>query len=193
MRRAGFRLLSIFGTAVVVTATVVAMSAPVSASAGTVRPGDRVPRGIAGTAGSRHAAAAATDPQLHYQGGPNGVIQGVPRVYIVYWGKQWGTANTDASGDLTFTGDKAGMAHYQQEFYKGVGTGGESWSAVMTQYCDGVAKGATSCPASNPEHIGLAVGTLAGVWYDNSVSAPSTASDNDIANEAVSAAQHFGN
>jgi serine protease len=36
-------------------------------------------------------------------------------------------------------------------------------------------------------------GALAGVWYDNSAASPSAATGNQLAQEAVKAAQHFGN
>jgi serine protease len=65
----------------------------------------------------------------------------------------------------------------------------------MTQYCDGpnVAKGATSCPSTAP-HIGYPTGgAFAGIWYDNSVSSPSSATAAQLAQEAVKAAAHFGN
>ena len=166
------------------------------------RPGrfDRVPRGMMppkGAGGAVTPAASATSSVLQYQGGgpSNGraVIEGRPRVYIVYWGSQWGTQSTDSNGDYTFSNDPQRMAPYQQEFFKGLGTNGETWSRVMTQYCDGVAQGETSCP-SNAPHVGYAVGgTLAGVWYDNSVPAPGKASGQQIAAEAINAAVHFGN
>jgi hypothetical protein len=45
-------------------------------------------------------------PLSYGGGGPvNGraVIQGRPRVYIVYWGSQRGTETTDSQGDYTFS------------------------------------------------------------------------------------------
>jgi serine protease len=65
----------------------------------------------------------------------------------------------------------------------------------MTQYCDGplVTPGATSCPAE-AAHIGYPTGgALAGIWYDNSVLSPAQATGNQLAQEAVAAAAHFGN
>jgi hypothetical protein len=136
-----------------------------------------------------------TDSQLTFRGGGpvngRGVMEGKPRVYIVYWGSQWGTAS-QSTGDYTFTHDPQHMAPYQQNLFKGLGTLGETWSGVMTQYCDFVRKGSSSCPVSNTHHVGYpADGALAGVWYDNSSPAPAKASDGDIANEAVLAARHF--
>jgi len=122
----------------------------------------------------------ATQPKtLSYGGGVDGigVTSGTPKVYLVFWGSQWGTQGTDASGNLTFTGDPKTGAPVVQKLFKGLGTGGESWSGVMTQYCDGplVAKGATSCPAGSA-HVGYPTGgNLAGVWDDPSAAAPSSA------------------
>ena len=38
--------------------------------------------------------------------------------------------------------------------FKGLGTNGELWSGVMTQYCEGVAVGATTCPTGSA-HVGV--------------------------------------
>ena len=87
--------------------------------------------------------ASAND--LNYGGGIDGigVTTGPERVYMVFYGSQWGTQSTNSNGDVTLSGDPSGQAPYQQELYKGLGTGGELWSGVMTQYCDGVAVGWT--------------------------------------------------
>ena len=143
-----------------------------------------------------HPAVAAANT-LSYGGGIDGigVTSGTPKVYLVFFGTQWGTQSTDSSGNLTFSGDPDAGAPYIQKLFKGLGTGGESWSGTMTQYCDGagVATGATSCP-SGAAHIGYPTGgAFAGVWYDNSAASPSASSGNQLANEAIKAAQHFGN
>jgi serine protease len=151
--------------------------------------------------GKSHGAGGPTavtgDETLSYNGGVDGigVTSGPPKVYLVFWGTQWGTAGTDAGANMTFTGDPTSAAPYIQQWIKGLGTNDELWSGVMTQYCDGpsVAAGATSCPASAP-HVGYPHGgVLAGVWYDNSAQAPWAATGHDIAAEAVKAAGHFGN
>jgi serine protease len=134
---------------------------------------------------------------LAYGGGIDGigVTSGAPKVYLVFWGSQWGTGGTDASGNLTFGNDPNAGAPYIQNTFKGLGTGGELWSGVMTQYCDGpgVASGATSCP-SGASHVGYPTGgALAGAWYDNSAATPAAATSAQIAAEAVRAAAHFGN
>ena len=153
----------------------------------------------ANRAAGKHNASAATGTQtLSYNGGVDGVgvTSGTPRIYLVFWGSQWGTQGTDANGYMTLSGDTKGAAPYEQKWIKGLGTNNELWSGVMTQYCDGptVARGATACPAGAP-HVGYPTGggVLAGVWYDNSSSAPSAATGNQIGAEAVRAASHFGN
>ncbi|MGH6657816.1 MAG: putative Ig domain-containing protein, partial [Actinocrinis sp.] len=144
------------------------------------------------------AATAATGPEtLSYGGGIDGigVQSGHSKVYLVFYGTQWGTSSTDANGNLKFTGDSAGAAGAAQQMFKGIGTGGETWSADLTQWCDGaVATGATSCPASGVNFIPYQTGgVLAGVWYDNAGASPSAASGHQLGQEAVNAAAHFGN
>ncbi|MEW2303073.1 hypothetical protein AB0958_24400 [Streptomyces sp. NPDC006655] len=144
------------------------------------------------------AAAAATGPQtLSYGGGIDGigVQSGHSKVYLVFYGSQWGTQSTNGSGDATFSGDPDGAAPVTQEMFKGIGTGNERWSADLTQWCDGpnVSSGATSCP-SNANFIPYqSGGVLSGVWYDNSAASPSAATGHQLGAEAVKAAGHFGN
>ncbi|GCE20781.1 hypothetical protein [Dictyobacter kobayashii] len=140
-----------------------------------------------------HPAATNT---LAYGGGIDGigVTSGHEKVYLVFWGTQWGSQSTDGSGNLTFSGDPDSGAPLIQKLFKGLGTG-EQWSGTMTQYCDGsgVSTGATSCSGS-AAHVGYPTGgAFAGAWYDNSGASPSAASGNQIANEAIKAAAHFGN
>jgi serine protease len=85
------------------------------------------------------------------------------------------------------------MAPHLQSFFKGLGGGNELWSGVMTQYCEGVAAGTQFCPAGSAQVGYPTGGALAGVWVDTSVAAPSQASANQLGQEAVSAALHFGN
>ncbi|MFE9423910.1 putative Ig domain-containing protein [Kitasatospora sp. NPDC006697] len=144
------------------------------------------------------ARAAATGQEtLSYGGGVDGigVQSGHSKVYLVFYGTQWGTQTTDANGNAKFSGDSAGAAGATQQMFKGIGTNGETWSADLTQWCDGpnVASGATSCP-SNANFIPYqAGGVLSGVWYDNSAASPSAATGNQLAQEAINAAGHFGN
>jgi serine protease len=140
-------------------------------------------------------AAASSPNDLNFGGGVGGVgvTTGSEKVYLVFWGSQWGTQSTNGQGDITLSGDPNGMAPRLQEFFKGIGTGGETWSGVMTQYCEGVATGSQSCP-TNAAHVAYpAGGALAGAWVDESAAAPVQASGHQLAVEAVSAAGHFGN
>jgi serine protease len=148
------------------------------------------------------AAVTATGPEtLSYGGGIDGtgVQSGAKnKVYIVFYGTQWGTQSTDANGNAKFSGDSAGAAGVAQQMFKGIGTNNELWSADLTQWCDGagVATGAVVCPTSTPASQFVPYqsgGVLAGVWYDNSAASPGTASGHQLGQEAVNAAAHFGN
>jgi serine protease len=145
--------------------------------------------------GSAPTIRAINAKDLHFRGGVSGVgvTTGAPKVYLVFWGSQWGTQGTNSAGNATFTGDPQGLAPYLQAFFKGLGTGGELWSGVMTQYCEGVATGSTSCPTS-AAHVGYpAGGALAGVWEDAAALAPANATQHQLAAEAANASSHFHN
>jgi len=136
----------------------------------------------------------ATTAALVAHGGTDGieVTTGTPKVYLVFYGSQWGTETTTGGYD-SFSGDPVGMAPRLQALLSGIGTNNELWSGVMTQYCDGLANGASVCP-TGAAHVGYPTGgALAGVWYDNSVAAPSSATGHQLAVEAVAAAAHFAN
>ena len=146
----------------------------------------------------RHStgARAIVGTQLRYGGGTDGigVSTGHEKVYLVFWGSQWGRKGRDSHRDLTLSGDPSGAAPYLQQLFRGLGTGGETWSGVPTQYCQGVPAGATSCPAANTQHVAYpAGGALAGVWADESSAEPSQATGHQLGVEAVRAAAHFGN
>jgi serine protease len=148
---------------------------------------------------SSQAAGASTGPNtLSFFGGVGGgaaAVTSTPKVYLVFWGNQWGTQSVDGNGNLTFTADYANGAPYLQQLFEGLGTNNELWSGTMTQYCDGplVALLATSCPSGAP-HIGYPSGNaLAAVWYDNATAEPTAASSSQIGSEALAAAKHFGN
>jgi serine protease len=137
--------------------------------------------------------AGATQPQLTYGGGVDGigVTTGAPKVYAVFWGSQWGAANP--AGSANFAGDPKGAAARVLALLSGVGTNSEEWSGVMTQYCEGIATGADFCGGAVP-HVGYPDGgALAGWWADETNFAPNSASAQQIGAEAVAAAAHFGN
>jgi hypothetical protein len=132
---------------------------------------------------------------LSYDGGISGVgvTTGTEKVYLVFWGSQWGTQSTNGSGYQQFTGDAQGIAPDLQAFFSGLGTGGETWSGVMTQYCEGVSVGTQDCPPS-AAHVGYPTGgALAGVWEDTSGASPSSSTGHQLAVEAEAAATHFAN
>ena len=140
-------------------------------------------------------AGAASANNVRYGGGNDGigVTTGDERVYLVFFGSQWGTQGTNGNGDVTLSGDPSGEAPYLQEMFKGLGTGNEQWSGVMTQYCEGVAAGAQTCPARAPHVAYPHGGALAGVWVDESAASPAQATGHQLAQEAIDAATHFGN
>jgi Putative Ig domain len=144
---------------------------------------------------THHSLQRASTNNLNYGGGIDGigVTTGHQKVYLVFYGSQWGSAGTDSNGNTTLSGDPSGEAPYLQKLFKGLGGGGELWSGVMTQYCEGVATGSQTCPATSA-HVGYPTGgALSGVWVDNGTASPQQASGHTLALEAISAASHFGN
>jgi serine protease len=144
------------------------------------------------------AAAPSSDKRtLSYGGGIDGigVTSGSPKVYLVVFGSQWGSQSTDANGDATFSGDTKGEVPRLQQLFKSLGTGGELWSGVMTQYCDGpsVPNKATKCPAGATHVAYPTAPVLAGIWFDNSKASPTSATGRELALEAIAAAGHFHN
>ena len=143
------------------------------------------------------AAPTTTTGRLAFGGGIHGVgvNSGKSKVYLVFYGTQWGTQTLDANGYLKFSGDAYGAAGAAQRMFKGIGTNNELWSAELTQWCDGpkIASGATTCPADANFIPYQANGVLAGVWYDNRAASPAAATGKQLAQEALDAATHFGN
>jgi serine protease len=122
---------------------------------------------------------------LYYHGGVGGIgVETAPKVYLVFWGSQWGTSgSTDPSGEggilQSFLGD----------------VGGSPWLRSVTQYCQNVGTGTTTCPsgsafASNAVAFSASPSS---VWYDSGLAAPSQPTQSQLAGEAVRAAAHFGN
>jgi hypothetical protein len=147
-------------------------------------------------ANAHPSVAAASANDLNYGGGIDGigVTTGHEKVYLVFYGSQWGTQSTNSNGDVTLSGDPSGVAPDLQEFFKGLGTNSELWSGVMTQYCEGVAAGTQICPTSNTSHVAYPTGgALSGVWVDETTSSPSAASGHQLGVEALNASVHFGN
>ena len=62
--------------------------------------------------------AAATGPNtLRFGGGIDGigVTSGAPKVYLVVYGSQWGTAGSDANGNVTLAKDTKGAVPRLQQ------------------------------------------------------------------------------
>jgi hypothetical protein len=145
---------------------------------------------------ARARSQTTSTNDMNYQGGISGVgvTTGQEKVYLVFWGSQWGTQGTNSAGNVTFSGDAKGLAPYLEAYMKGLGTNNETWSGVATQYCQGVTTGTQICPASNTQHVAYPTGgAFAGVWADESAAAPAAATGHQIGVEAVNAATHFGN
>jgi serine protease len=149
------------------------------------------------------AARASSRTLMRYGGGLTagalsgaGVTTGQPEIYLVFMGQQWGTESTSGGQDQ-FSGDPAGLAPALQTLFAGLGTGGEQWSGIMTQYCDGAAVGATVCNEGDTQIPYPTGGVLAGTWYDDSGSATGQETagltGHELAAEAEAAASHFGN
>jgi serine protease len=119
---------------------------------------------------------------LAYSGGVGGVgVETAPKVYLVAWGNQWGTnGSNDPSGEVGILQNFFGHA------------GGSGWLNSVTQYCQGVALGTTTCPA-NSQHAGNQMGIYVATWFDSGSAAPAHPTQSQLAAEAVKAAQHFGN
>ena len=151
----------------------------------------------AGASAARGSAQQTGAQTLSYGGGIDavGVTSGKAKVYLVFWGSQWGTQHTASGGDLTFSNDPDGAAPVAQDLFKGIGTGGELWSATLTQWCDGpnVAAGALACPSNANFVPYMSGGVLSGAWYDNAAAEPAAATGQQLGAEALKAAHHFGN
>jgi hypothetical protein len=119
--------------------------------------------------------AHAARKNMLYNGGANGVFTTVPRVYLIYWGPQWGDKR-----DEPFHAEAEG-------FLRGLGTGGENWSTILTQYCNGIPVNTSTCPADAP-HIPYPDGQVfGGTWVDTS----DPGALPDYAAEGAAALAHF--
>ena len=189
--------LGLAALAVPVASVVAAPIAQARPNLGGPMPGQSAHAYRHGAVPPRSGALSSTGP-LSFGGGLAGVgvTTGSPKVYLVFYGSQWGAQGSTTVGGATyatFSGDPNGMAPRLQEFFSGLGTGGETWSGVMTQYCEGVSVGATTCSQSAPHVAYPSGGALAGVWEDTSVASPFEATPVQLVNEAERGASHFGN
>ena len=169
------RIPTIITAAATCTAALIAVSTPAQAAPG-------VAHHSAATAHGHAATPAASGSGLLSYGG--GTIVTSPRVYIVYWGSQWGTSS--------ITNDPSGEAALQLSFFNHAFGSGDTLFTSQTQYCQGVARGTTQCGSSGT-HVGHpASSPVAGTWLDSASAAPSRPSATQLATEASRAAAHFG-
>jgi hypothetical protein len=116
---------------------------------------------------------------LYYHGGVGGIgVETAPVVYLVLWGSQWSSDPSGESGIL-------------QNFFGHVG--GSSWLNSVTQYCQGIANGSSTCGTSG--HAGNPGGgaIYGGIYPDTGALAPAHPTQSQLAAEAVRAAAQFGN
>src|SRR5439155_24384304 len=125
------------------------------------------------------AVGLAAVDQLRFGGGRVGAINQSPHVFLIFWGSQWRSDPMNVQG-------------YLQKFMQGLGTSGDKWSRVASQYCQGVAKGTITC-GNRGVHPAFTGAVFAGTWTDTASAAPNHATAAQIAAEAVRGAQHFGN
>jgi serine protease len=143
--------------------------------------------------GASGQGGASSQAPLQYYGGTGGVGVSVhPKVYLVFWGSQWGSVTT-AGSDLKFAKDSDGAAPYLQDFLRGLYGARDTWSTSTIQYCQGIAKFATSCPKAATFVSHPATSPLAGVWADTAKVAPNRSTSKQLGEEADRAAIHFGN
>jgi len=146
------------------------------------------------TGTTRHGRAPAGTVKGPVSSDGGTVVTGSPKVFLVFWGSRWGTQGTGAGGYQVFSGDPHGLAQNLQALFKGLGTDNEPWSAIVAQYCQGVAVGTKTCPLSpSSGHVAYPSSTvLAGVWEDTAANL-AAATGTQIAQEAANAAVHFAN
>jgi hypothetical protein len=109
-----------------------------------------------------------------------GVVTPVPGVYLVFWGSQW-------------SNDPAQAASALQSLFSNVYGAHDTWGTILDQYCEGMPSGTVTC-GPNATYVQHPTSPLLrGVWFDSTSAAPTKATTNQIAGEAVSAAAHFRN
>jgi hypothetical protein len=165
------------GALVGVLVTAVAVSAGAGRSASVAHPSSKLAKpSMMRIFKGKPAARLRGSNNLAYHGGVGGIgVETAPKVYVVYWGSQW---SSDPSGEKTIV----------QNFMTAVG--GSPWLNSVTQYCQGVASGTTTCP-SGGQHAGNPAGILGGTWSDSGSAAPQHPTQSQLAGEAINAMAHF--
>jgi hypothetical protein len=164
--------LAALGAATAATGAHARPTAPASAHYGA--------KPIAVVGGARSAAASDANTLSVGSSATTGVVSPTPRVYLVFWGKQWSS-------------DPAGVAKDLQKMFKGLYGSKDTWGTILSQYCEGVAKGTTTCGSHGTHIVHPASSPLAGTWFDNASAEPGSATAAQLAAEAKKAAGHFGN
>lgn len=88
-----------------------------------------------------------------------GVVSPTPKVYLVFWGSQW-------------SADPAGVAPDMQKMFKGLYGSQDTWGTILSQYCEGVAKGTSDCGTKGTHIVHPTSTPLVGTWFDNASAAP---------------------
>lgn len=115
---------------------------------------------------------------LTFHGGNPGVVKGSDKVYLVLWGSQWSSDPSAESARI-------------QDFFNHVG--GSGWNNSVTQYCDHVPVGSSTCTATGYQPATNPSGVLAGVFTDSGAAAPVHPTQSQLAGEAINAAAYFHN
>lgn len=139
--------------------------------------------------GSAAGASNDTDARaMRYQGGR---VLLDPRVYVVFWGSEWG--EPDAKGMPT--SDPLGVAPVVVDFFSRLGGKGDTWSRILTQYCLGTKVNADSCDPGSQRIPPLKRSPLRGWWVDTSPGPGQSDFDNrmgawdEVTDRAL---EHFG-
>jgi serine protease len=113
-----------------------------------------------------------------------GAIQVTPKVYISWWGPEWGSGFS--SGGYS----SAQAQTYNTGFFSNVG--GSGWNNVVKQYCQNVPSGTQNCASvAGAQYITNLASQFAGA-YNDTTAVPSSPTQTDIFNAAKRAATHFG-
>ena len=142
-------------------------------------PTSQVVRAGAKAIGHSSKPTASTLVSLH-SSQATGAVTPTPAVYLVFWGSQWSY-------------DPAHAASALQSLFGNLYGVQDTWGTILDQYCEGMPTGTVTCSASATHVQHPTSPLLRGVWFDAASPAPSKATANQIAAEAVSAAGHFHN
>jgi len=113
-----------------------------------------------------------------------GAIQTSPKVYISWWGPEWG------SGFSTGGYSSAQAQAYNTDFFTNVG--GSAWNNVVKQYCKNVPSGTQNCASvTGAVYITNPTSQFKGAWTDTTA-VPSNPTQSNIFSAAQRLMAHFG-